>query len=67
MKNTLQRLAHLSFGLSAASFALGIAAKVGRLDIITFSARAWYALAVMLMLYSFGFSLCGGRQASPGQ
>lgn len=67
MKKTLQWLAHLSFGLSAVSFALGIVGKVGRLDVITFSPRAWYSLAVMLMLYSFGFSLCGGRQAGPTQ
>lgn len=59
--------AHGSFVLSGLLLLLAIVAKIGGSDIGGFSPRAFYAAALILGVYSIGFSMCGARgQASGG-
>ncbi len=56
-----------SFVLSGLFLLLGVAAKFGVVDLGGFSARAFYAGALIFGLYSIAFSVCGGRdQGSAG-
>jgi len=56
---------HGSFALSGLCLILAILAKVGPGEIAGLSPRAFYAVALILGVYSIAFSLCGARsQAS---
>jgi len=59
--------AHGSFVLSGLCLLLAIVAKIGGGDIGGFSPRVFYAVALILGVYSIALSMCGARgQASGG-
>lgn len=57
----LRWCAHGSFAVSGLFLLLALFAKLGAGDLGGFSARAYYALALILGLYSIAFSMCGAR------
>lgn len=62
----LRWCAHASFALSGLFLILAIVAKVGTGDLAGFSTRTFYALALILGVYSVAFSMCGGREKTSG-
>lgn len=57
----LRWCAHGSFALSGLVLLLALVAKLGVGELGGVSARAFYAVALILGLYSIAFSMCGGR------
>jgi len=57
----LRYCVHGSFVLSGLFLLLALVAKFGVGELGGFSTRAFYAGALILGLYSIGFSMCGGR------
>jgi hypothetical protein len=63
----LRWCSHGSFVVSGLCLVLAIVAKVGEGELAGISARAIYALALILGVYSVAFSMCGARgQAGAG-
>jgi len=57
---------HGSFVLSGLCLLLSIVAKLGPGTVAGASARSFFALAVILGVYSIAFSLCGAGSKSSG-
>lgn len=62
--NVLRTCAYLSFALSGLCLILAVVAKVGVGEVAGLSARALYAIALILGVYSIAFSMCGAGSKS---
>jgi len=66
MKEVLGWCSHGSFALSGLCLILAILAKVGSGGLAGLSSRGFYAVALILGVYSIAFSLCGARSQASG-
>lgn len=62
----LRWCAHGSFALSGLCLILAIMAKAGAGVVAGFSPRSFFAVALILAVYSIAFSMCGARGQTSG-